>query len=144
METMINAGQLFRPGGCESFEEWIERGAYYNWVWPRDGGDLSTRFHVNVAFKARDANLDNDGVKEVAKQLLYRGWTRHIKRGAPGLEADLINDINILVFDMVPKAFSLSITNGKVTGAETTAAMINDAARKMLRVNPPMGAAPAA
>ena len=144
METMINAGQLFRPGGCESFEEWIERGAYYNWVWPRDGGDLSTRFHVNVAFKARDANLDNDGVKEVAKQLLYRGWTRHIKRGAPGQEAELINDINILVFDMVPKAFSLSITNGKVTGAETTAAMINDAARKMLRVNPPMGAAPAA
>ena len=105
---------------------------------------MSTRFHVNVAFKARDANLDDDRVKEVAKQLLYRGWTRHIRRGAPGQEAELINDINILVFDMVPKAFSLSITNGKVTGAETTAAMINDAARKMLRVNPPMGAAPAA
>jgi hypothetical protein len=38
---------------------------------------------------------------------------------------------------MVPKAFSLSITNGKVTGSETTAAMINDAARKMLRVAAP-------
>ena len=60
METMINAGQLFRPGGCESFEEWIERGAYYNWVWPRDGGDLSTRFHVNVAFKAETLNPNAD------------------------------------------------------------------------------------
>ena len=91
-----------------------------------------------MAFKAQSDGGDNDNVKEVAKQLLYRGWNRHIKRGAPGQEAELINDINILVFDMVPKAFSLSITNGKVTGAETTAAMINDAARKMLRVNPPM------
>jgi hypothetical protein len=156
METMINAGQLYRPGGCESFEEWLERGAYYNWVWPRDGGDLSTRFHVNVAFNAQSENKDADPVKEVAKQLLYRGWPRTILRGKPASEGKsppqlseetpLINDINILVFDMVPKAFSLSITNGKVTGSETTAAMINDAARKMLRVAGPEGgfAAPAA
>ena len=142
METMINAGQLFRPGGCESFEEWLERGAYYNWVWPRDGGDLSTRFHVNVAFKKPSTVQDEDKVKEVAKQLLHRAWPRQLLRGKPGHEALLINDVNILVFDMVPKAFSLSITNGKVTGAETTAAMINDAARKMLRVSGP--AAPAA
>ena len=137
METMINAGQLYRPGGCESFEEWLERGAYYNWVWPRDGGDLSTRFHVNVAFNGQSEVKDTDPVKEMAKQLLYRGWPNTIKRGAPGSETPLINDINILVFDMVPKAFSLSITNGKVTGSETTAAMINDAARKMLRVAAP-------
>jgi hypothetical protein len=82
----------------------------------------------------------------VAKQLLYRGWPRTIPRGKFGEETPLINDINILVFDMVTKAFSLSITNGKVTGSETTAAMINDAARKMLRVAGPEGgfAAPAA
>ena len=135
METMINAGQLYRPGGCESFEEWLERGAYYNWVWPRDGGDLSTRFHVNVAFNGQSENKDTDPVKEIAKQLLYRGWPRVINRGAPGAETPLINDINILVFDMIPKAFSLSVTNGKVVGSETTAASINDAARKMLRVS---------
>jgi hypothetical protein len=106
-------------------------------VWPRDGGDLSTRFHVNVAFNAQSEVKDSDPVKEMAKQLLYRGWPHVINRGAPGSETPLINDINILVFDMVPKAFSLSITNGKVTGSETTAAMINDAARKMLRVAAP-------
>ena len=132
---MINAGQLYRPGGCESFEEWLERGAYYNWVWPRDGGDLSTRFHVNVAFNGQSETKDTDPVKEIAKQLLYRGWPNTIKRGAPGSETPLINDINILVFDMIPKAFSLSVTNGKVVGSETTAASINDAARKMLRVS---------
>ena len=144
METMINAGQLYRPGGCESFEEWLERGAYYNWVWPRDGGDLSTRFHVNVAFNGQSDSPDSDPVKSMAQQLLYRGWPRVIPRGREN--TPLINDINILVFDMVPKAFSLSITNGKVTVSETTAAMINDAARKMLRVAGPEGgfAAPAA
>ena len=135
METMINAGQLYRPGGCESFEEWLERGAYYNWVRPRDGGDLSTRFHVSVAFNGQSENKDTDPVKEIAKQLLYRGWPRVINRGAPGAETPLINDINILVFDMIPKAFSLSVTNGKVVGSETMASSINDAARKMLRVS---------
>ena len=151
METMINAGQLYRPGGCESFEEWLERGAYYNWVWPRDGGDLSTRFHVNVAFKAENLNQDPDRLADVGQKLLYRGWPRLIKKGgtlsvngAAG-EQLLVNDIAILVFDMIPKAFSLSITNGKVTGSETTSAMINEQARKMLRMMPPQGmAAPAA
>ena len=81
METMINAGQLFRPGGCESFEEWIERGAYYNWVWPRDGGDLSTRFHVNVAFKAETLNPNADPLADFGQKLLFRGWPRHLKKG---------------------------------------------------------------
>ena len=96
---------------------------------------------MNVAFKTVSESKDDDKIKEVAKQLLRRAWPRQLLRGKPGQEALLINDINILVFDMVPKAFSLSITNGKVTGAETTAAMINDAARKMLRVTGPAPAA---
>ena len=106
---------------------------------------MSTRFHVNVAFNAAADVKETDPVKEMAKQLLYRGWPRTIPRGPPGpnTETQLINDINILIFDMVPKAFSLTITNGKVTGSETTAAMINESARKMLRVSGD-AAAPAA
>ena len=81
METMINAGQLYRPGGCESFEEWLERGAYYNWVWPRGGGDLSTRFHVNVAFKAENLTSNEDRLADFGQKLLYRGWPRQLKKG---------------------------------------------------------------
>ncbi len=150
METMINAGQLYRPGGCESFEEWLKRGAYYSWVWPRDGGDLSTRFHVNVAFKAENLTTDVDRMADFGEKLLYRGWPRQLKKGGtitpqgPSGEQLLINDIQILVFDMIPKAFSLSFTNGKVTGSETTSATINEQARKMLRLMPPQGMAAAA
>jgi hypothetical protein len=98
---------------------------------------------VNVAFKAENLNQDPDRLADVGQKLLYRGWPRLLKKGgtlsvngASG-EQMLVNDIAILVFGMIPKAFSLSITNGKVTGSETTAAMINDAARKMLRVAAP-------
>ena len=90
---------------------------------------------MNVAFNGQSETKDTDPVKEMAKQLLYRGWPRVINRGKSGEETPLIKDINILVFDMIPKAFSLSVTNGKVVGSETTAASINDAARKMLRVS---------
>ena len=124
-ETMLNSGQMGRAGGCETFEEWLERGAFYNWVWPRDGGDLSTRFHVHVAFDNQEEGADSDEYSKFSLKLLQRGWQE--KWGAQGVS----NDVNILIFDMVPKAYSLSITNGKVTGAETSTVMAGDGARRM-------------
>ena len=47
---------------------------YHNWVWPRNGGDVSTRFHVNVAFKAENLNQDPDRLVDVCQKLLYRAW----------------------------------------------------------------------
>jgi hypothetical protein len=146
METMINAGQLFRAGGCESFEEWLERGAYFNWVWPRDGADLSTRFHVNVAFMT-DKIDETDPSAAYAHRLLQRGWPSKIKRGVPATvtyaattgvpttvaaaETELTNDINILIFDMVPKAYMIAIQNGRVVGSETASVMVSDGARRV-------------
>lgn len=120
METMTNTGQLFKPGGCETLEEWLERGAYYNWMWPRDGNDLSTRFHVFVAFEAEvDQKLDGGFETELVK----RGWPSQI--------AGQNNDIQILIFDMIPRAFSLSLRNGAVVSAETTSAMVADGVRRL-------------
>jgi hypothetical protein len=120
IETMTNTGQLFKPGGCETLEEWFERGAYYNWMWPRDGNDLSTRFHVFVSFHAADALTDTAAL---SKELLNRGWPDKID--------GLNNDINILVFDMIPRAFSLTLRNGAVTHAETTNSMVADGVRRV-------------
>jgi hypothetical protein len=60
----------------------------------------------------------------MSQRLLTRDWPEFI--GATKVS----NDVNILVFDMVPKAYSLTITNGRVTGAETSAVMAGDAVRR--------------
>ena len=121
-ETMLNTGQFGRAGGCETFEEWLDRGAYYNWVWPRDGADLSTRFHVFVQFRSDKQDDTKDRYQQMSYRLLTRDWPETI--------GSVSNDVNILVFDMVPKAYSLSITNGRVTGAETSAVMAGDGVRR--------------
>ncbi len=120
LETMTNTGQLFKPGGCETLEEWLERGAYYNWMWPRDGNDLSTRFHVFVAFEAATAE---NKAGHLETELVKRGW--------PSKISEQNNDIQILIFDMIPRAFSLSLRNGSVVSAETTSAMIADGVRRV-------------
>ena len=131
IETMTNTGQLFKPGGCETLEEWFERGAYYNWMWPRDGNDLSTRFHVFCSFQAAtplvtttatEANTQM-GIPELSTELVNRSW--------PSTIQDNNNDINILVFDMIPRAFSLSLRNGSVVSAETTSSMVADGVRRV-------------
>ena len=58
----------------------------------------------------------------MSQRLLTRDWPETI--------GTVSNDVNILVFDMVPKAYSLSITNGRVTGAETSAVMAGDGVRR--------------
>lgn len=120
LETMTNTGQLFKPGGCETLEEWYERGAYYNWMWPRDGNDLSTRFHVFCAFKKAAPVIDDASLRN---ELVTRYW--------PDKIGDQNNDIQILIFDMIPRAFSLSLRNGSVVSAETTSAMVADGVRRI-------------
>jgi hypothetical protein len=120
LETMTNTGQLFKPGGCETLEEWIERGAYYNWMWPRDGNDLSTRFHVFCAFEPA---VDTKVAGGLETELVKRGWPSQI--------SGQNNDVQILIFDMIPRAFSLTLRNGSVVSAETTSAMVADGVRRI-------------
>lgn len=121
LESMTNTGQLFKPGGCETLEEWLERGAYYNWMWPRDGNDLSTRFHVFCAFTGHTGGIAT--IPQLAEQLTTRAWPQTID--------DQSNDITILVFDMIPRAFSLTLRNGSVVNAETTSSMVADGVRRI-------------
>jgi hypothetical protein len=37
-------------GGAEKFSEWIDRGAYYHFLTPRDGTSVDTRVVVNQQF----------------------------------------------------------------------------------------------
>lgn len=64
-ETQLYSGQKFNDGGCETLQDWIDRGAYIYFAWPQDGTAESTRVNVNYSF---DENLT---VSNVARVLLF-------------------------------------------------------------------------
>ena len=115
LETMWNSGLISSQGGCETFEEWLSRGAFYHWNWPRDGGDLSTRFHVFLQLKT--------GASDEGKQIVGNGYELLIN-GKP-------NIVTILVFDVVARPFMISIRNGNVITAETSDAIVPEGIRRI-------------
>lgn len=117
LETMWNSGLINTQGGCETFEEWLARGAFYHWNWPRDGGDLSTRFHVFLAMHNGDISSDMKG------SIVHNGYSKDIN-GQP-------NNVVVLVFDVVSRPYLISIRNGNVVSAETSEATIPDGARRI-------------
>lgn len=57
-ETQMYNGGYFDDGGYETFREYLDRGMYFYYSWPRDGDDRSTRVAVNFSFEtALDANV---------------------------------------------------------------------------------------
>lgn len=57
-ETMLYSGAYFDAGAGEDKNQWIRRGPYYYWSWPRDGNSESTRVNVNYQFReALGANV---------------------------------------------------------------------------------------
>lgn len=49
LESQLNSGAYFQNGGCETLEEFKERGAFYHFVIPRER-DSSDRLTVNMGF----------------------------------------------------------------------------------------------
>jgi hypothetical protein len=50
-DTMLYNGGIFDAGGCETIEEYHDRGSYYYFSIPRDGSDRSTQVAVHNQFK---------------------------------------------------------------------------------------------
>ncbi len=86
VDTMMYSGTFFNPGGCETIEEWHERGAYYHFVWPRDGTDRSTRVIANYSFHTA---LTHGSVLLFSKKKVVAGIT--IEKG---------NTIRVVMQDM--------------------------------------------
>ncbi len=51
-ETQLYSGQKFNDGAPESEQDWIDRGAYLYFAWPRDATDEATRVNVNYQFNS--------------------------------------------------------------------------------------------
>ena len=57
-ESQLYSGAYFSEGSGESIQEWHDRGAYYFFMWNRDGSDRSTRVTVHQQFNGADvANM---------------------------------------------------------------------------------------
>ena len=46
MLNTLQTGGYFDAGGPETFEEWLKRGPYYMFLWPKDGSNHDVRAHV--------------------------------------------------------------------------------------------------
>ncbi len=50
-ESLLYSGAYFDCGGAEDRNDYIERGAYYYFSWPKNGSSESTRVNVNYQFQ---------------------------------------------------------------------------------------------
>jgi len=50
VDSLMHAGLFHTEGGAESFQDWIQRGPYYHFRWPKDATESSTRASVNFKF----------------------------------------------------------------------------------------------
>lgn len=67
-ETQLYSGQKFNEGSPESQQDWIDRGAYLYFAWPRDATDESTRVNINYQF---DTDIT---VVDTARTLLFNHY----------------------------------------------------------------------
>ena len=52
VDSLMQANLFHTDGGAESFDDWIRRGPYYHFRWPKDAMETSTRVTVNFKFGA--------------------------------------------------------------------------------------------
>lgn len=67
-ETQLYSSKKFNKGGPESQQDWLDRGPYLYFAWPRDATDESTRVNVNYQFN--EAVTTNN----VARTLLFNHY----------------------------------------------------------------------
>lgn len=123
VESMLNTSMMFSSGGCESFHTWLERGAYYHWVWPRDGADLSTTFMVFLEFYPVESKIDDRFLldqKDESNQAYHQSIGKD----------NVPNTVNLCIFDKSMRSFTLTIQNGNVTYAETSNSFTADGVRR--------------
>ena len=52
VDSLMQANLFHTDGGAESFDDWIRRGPYYHFRWPKDAMETSTRVTGNFKFGA--------------------------------------------------------------------------------------------
>ena len=68
VDSLMQADLFHTDGGAESFNDWIRRGPYYHFRWPKDAMETSTRVSVNFKF----SRLFAEGLEH--QVILFSQW----------------------------------------------------------------------
>ncbi|MFW9928960.1 MAG: hypothetical protein ACFFD1_06190 [Candidatus Thorarchaeota archaeon] len=71
METVLYSGNYFNPGGVENYSDWLKRGLYMYFAWPKDGNSRSDQVSVNYKFSVSNGTNANVLLFDWAKKLGY-------------------------------------------------------------------------
>ena len=74
VDSLLQTGSYHTEGGAESFNDWIQRGPFFHFVWPKDAKERGTR--VNVSFKFAQGL---EPVKARHFILLFNWWRTAIR-----------------------------------------------------------------
>lgn len=80
LETQMATNQLFQPGGCETFERWLQNGPLYVYQTQRDADDRSTNVAVNIKL-AKNMNA-NISINCLLFSVSRRAATIHVSNGS--------------------------------------------------------------
>lgn len=68
-DTLLQAGAYHTEGGAESLKDWLNRGMYFHFLWPKDAVENNTRVNINYQF----SQVFTPGDKQ-HKLLLFSWW----------------------------------------------------------------------
>ena len=73
VDSLINSSLYHSEGGAESFDQWVRRGPYYRFQWPKDATEHSSRATATFKFSQPFA----DGQQPLV--LLFSQWRTALK-----------------------------------------------------------------
>ena len=82
LESQMATNQLFQPGGCETYEDWVNKGPLYVYQTQRDGDDRSTNVAVNIKLSRTPLAASNVTVNCLLFSVSRRAATIHVSNGS--------------------------------------------------------------
>jgi len=84
-------GLWFAEGGCETYDEWLSRGPFFFFRWPRDGTNNSTRLNFFAQTKQALSGLGNTAQPYLGMFTLARKGVRVTTSGSRVLNVEVSN-----------------------------------------------------
>jgi hypothetical protein len=69
LDTQIESGRAFSPGGCETMQEWLTGGVLLHWDWTRDANDRSTNLQMQIDYGQFEAGSNVFVIAHYSKQV---------------------------------------------------------------------------